>query len=78
MKTYLLLWHSSEGDNPLVVKEKLTRMGFKPIMGHYDLVYDHKKTIDLVELMTLANQVHETLRGSNVLYKLETVPLGED
>ncbi len=73
MKTYLLLFHYSEGETPFIVKEKLTRIGFKPIKGHYDLVYDHGSKVEIDDIMQLANQVHETLRGSKVFYKLETL-----
>ncbi|OLS24709.1 MAG: hypothetical protein HeimC2_21900 [Candidatus Heimdallarchaeota archaeon LC_2] len=76
MKTYLLLWHSSEGENPLKVMQKLTSIGFKPIIGHYDLEYDHGREIDVADIMDLAIIVHETLRGSGVLYKLETPESG--
>ena len=72
MKTYLILWHSSEGQNPMEVMERLTRIGFKPITGRYDLEYDHNKRVDVQEIMSLAIKVHETLKGSGALYKLET------
>ncbi len=73
MKTYLILWHSSEGENPRLVMQRLTGLGFRPITGHYDLEYDHGRKVDLEDIMSLSVQVHETLRGSSVLYKLETV-----
>ncbi|MFX1254008.1 MAG: hypothetical protein ACFFCZ_20515 [Promethearchaeota archaeon] len=73
-KTYLLIWHSSEGDNPYVVMEKVSKLGFVPTIGHYDLEFDHGKKVDLHEVMALAVKVHETLKGSNVLYKIETRP----
>lgn len=72
MKTYLLLWHSSEGENPLEVMERLTRLGFKPVKGRYDLEYDHGKDVELIDIITLGNMVHETLKGTKVLYKIET------
>ncbi|MHA2250619.1 MAG: hypothetical protein ACXAD7_09655 [Candidatus Kariarchaeaceae archaeon] len=77
MKTYLLLFHSSEGESPYIVMEKLTRIGFKPIQGHYDLEYDHGKHIEIDDIMSLASHVHETLRGCKVFYKLESVPLAD-
>jgi len=78
MKTYLILYHHSEGENPLLVMQKLTDLGFKPITGAYDLEYDHGGTIDIDDIMHLSIKVHETLRGSGVFYKLETVPLVRD
>jgi hypothetical protein len=78
MKTYLILYHHSEGENPLLVMQKLTGLGFKPITGAYDLEYDHGRPVDIDDIMHLSIKVHETLRGSGVFYKLETVPLERD
>jgi len=44
MKTYLTIWFSSEGAEPTTVAQKLQSMGFKPIKGHYDHVYDWKRS----------------------------------
>ncbi|MHA2298766.1 MAG: hypothetical protein ACXAEU_25960 [Candidatus Hodarchaeales archaeon] len=74
----MVLWHSSEGENPLLVMQKLTGLGFKPIVGKYDLEYDHGRNIDIEDIMELSIRVHETLRGSGVLYKLETTDFEED
>jgi len=73
MKTYLTIWFNSEGVEPTVVVERLLAMGFKPIKGHYDHVYDWKKDADLEEIIRLGNAVHETLKGCKVLYKIETI-----
>jgi len=48
-------------------------MGFKPIRGHYDFVYDWKKTVELEDIFQIGNSVHETLKGLKVMYKIETV-----
>ena len=73
MKTYLVLWFSSEGSEPRVVLEKLLSMGFKPVRGYYDLAYDWRKETTVEEILVLSNAVHETLKGLKVLYKLETI-----
>ncbi len=74
MKTYLTIWFNSEGAEPMVVVERLLAMGFKPIKGHYDHVYDWQRDdVELDEVLRLGNKVHETLKGFKVLYKLETV-----
>ena len=72
MKTYLSLWFDSEGTNPTTVAEKLRAMGFKPIRGQYDHVYDWGRSVDLQEILQIGTAVHETLKGLKVLYKLET------
>jgi len=73
MKTYLTIWFSSEGAEPSIVAQKLQSMGFKPIRGHYDHVYDWKREVTLDEVLQLCNNVHETLKGLKVLYKIETI-----
>ena len=73
MKTYLTIWFNSEGANPTVVAEKLRAMGFKPLKGQYDHVYDWGMTIELVEILQIGTSVHETLKGLNVIYKIKTM-----
>jgi hypothetical protein len=72
MKTYLTIWFNSEGSSPVEVAEKLRAMGFKPIQGRYDHVYNWGRTIDLEEILQIGTAVHETLKGMKVIYKLET------
>ena len=73
VKTYLTIWFCSEGAEPSVVAQKLQSMGFKPIKGQYDHVYDWKRDVSLEEVLQLCNNVHQTLKGMRVLYKIETV-----
>lgn len=73
VKTYLTIWFNSEGAGPVVVAEKLHAMGFKPIKGRYDHVYNWGRSIELEEILQIGTAVHETLKGLNVIYKLETV-----
>lgn len=73
MKTYLTIWFNSEGASPSEVVERLRAMGFKPIKGYYDHVYDWKKKVNLEDIFQLSDALHETLKGLKVLYKLETV-----
>ena len=73
MKTYVTVWFSSEGARPTEVVERILAMGFKPIKGHYDHVYDWGREPALEEVLQLANNLHETLRGLRVIYKLETI-----
>lgn len=73
MKTYLTIWFYSEGSGPMVVAEKLRSMGFKPIKGPYDHVYDWGRKVELEEVLQLCTAVHETLKGLKVLYKIETI-----
>ena len=73
MKTYLTIWFNSEGSPPMKVVERILDMGFKPITGHYDHVYNWVNEPTLEEILRLANTLHETLKGLKVIYKIETV-----
>ena len=71
-KAYLTLWFNSEGKTPTSVVIKLQRMGFKPARGKHDFVYDWGEQIQLEDVFKLGDAIHKTLKGSKVLYKLET------
>jgi len=73
LKTYLTVWFNSEGAPPSKVVERLLSLGFKPLKGPYDHVYDWGKEVNLEEVLNLMNLVHETLKGLKVIYKIETI-----
>ena len=72
MKTYLTIWFSSEGASPFEVVERLRSLGFKPLRGYHDHVYDWGRSVEVDDVLQIANSVHATLKGFQVLYKLET------
>ena len=73
MKTYLTILFNSEGANPIEVVERLRSLGFEPLRGVQDHVYDWGKTnVELDDIFRIACSVHETLKGLKVFYKLET------
>ena len=73
MKTYLTLMLYSEGANPIEIVERLRSLGFEPVTGVHDHVYNWgKKKIQLEDILQIACSVHETLKGLKVFYKLET------
>jgi len=55
------------------VTQRLMSMGFKPVKGNYDYVYEWGRRVSTEEALSIANQVHQTLKGCNVSFKLETV-----
>ncbi|GAB4328999.1 MAG: hypothetical protein Kow0069_36350 [Promethearchaeota archaeon] len=73
MKTFLVVWHSANGDDPLSVAQRLTGLGFKPVKGYHDYAYDWGGDVTVDEVLSFSIKVHETLRGTGVLYKLETL-----
>jgi len=73
LKTYLMIWFNSEGAKPQIVVQKLQEIGFKPMRGPYDHVYEWTKEVNLDDIIQLGDTIHENLKGLNVLYKLETI-----
>jgi hypothetical protein len=72
LKTFLTIWFSSEGAGPIDVVDRLRSLGFKPMKGYHDHVYEWGKKADLGDILQLTDKVHSTLKGLNVLYKIET------
>jgi len=75
--THVQVWFYSEGASPSKVVSKLLQLGFKPVKGAYDFVYEHtdeelkKQKIGTV-IMEIADAIHKTLNGFKVLYRLDT------
>ena len=77
MKTYLIVWFNSEGASPSIVINKMLELGFIPVRGAYDFVYEHKQEdmseSDLSEsILEIADALHKALVGFHVLYTLDT------
>ncbi|MFW9830254.1 MAG: hypothetical protein ACFFD8_00530 [Candidatus Thorarchaeota archaeon] len=73
MKSYLTLFISSEGAAPSEVVERLMRMGFQPTAGEYDFVIEWDENGSIQDMIEVANQVHATLKGCKVMFKMESV-----
>ncbi|MGM0770815.1 MAG: hypothetical protein ACQESU_04315 [Halobacteriota archaeon] len=73
MKTYLLIWFSSDGLRPSEVNKRLMSMGFKPVQGVYDYVYDWDNSVDLEEILGFGDKVHLSLRDTGTMFKIETI-----
>ena len=75
--TRVSVWFYSEGASPSQVISKLTELGFKPVRGAYDFVYEHND-VDMTEadlggaIIEISNALHKTLTGFKVLYNLDT------
>ncbi|MEM0372689.1 MAG: hypothetical protein QXO69_02510 [archaeon] len=72
MKSYLSIWFNSEGARPMEITDRLMGMGFRPIKGEHDYVYDWGKQATVEDAMNLIDQVHMTLKGCKVNFKLDT------
>ena len=73
MRTYLVVWFSSDGMKPSEVTERLLSMGFRPVEGEYDYVYQWGAIADVDDILRIGDQVQYALRGSGILFKLETI-----
>ena len=73
MKTYLIIWVNSEGGKPSDISDRLLSMGFQPVEGEYDYCYHWDSRADVDDIIKFGDQVQNTLRGSGVLFKLETI-----
>jgi len=72
MKTYLTITFSSEGAKPSEVVARLQSLGFKPITGSYDFVYNWDSSATVEEAIWFADKIHATLEGYNTRFQLET------
>ncbi len=75
--TRVQVWFYSEGASPSIVIKKLTELGFTPVRGAYDFVYEHEdeemSQSDLSRtILEIANAIHAALSGFKVLYTLDT------
>ena len=73
MKTYITIYFNSEGGRPSEVVKSLTGLGFKPIAGPYDMVYEWPNHATVQDAIEFADMIQDTLEGLGVMFKLETV-----
>ena len=73
MKTFILIWFNSNGSSPSDVNQRLMSLGFKPMQGPYDYVYEWDNSVDVDEILRFGDKVQLSLQGSGVMFKIETV-----
>lgn len=73
MKTYLLVWFSSEGAHPSEINRRLTSLGFEPVQGSYDFVYNWNSNVSVERILEFGDKVYLSLQGTGVMFKLETL-----
>jgi hypothetical protein len=73
MKSYLVIFVDSEGARPTQIRDRMQNLGFEPIPGYYDFEYEWGKNATTTDALGLADQVHETLEGMKVYFKIETM-----
>jgi hypothetical protein len=73
MKTYVLVQMSSEGSSFTKVAETLESLGFQPITGEYDFVYEWDRKATVKDSLWFADRIQAALKGSNIYFRIETV-----
>ncbi|MCL4323081.1 MAG: hypothetical protein M1498_01330 [Candidatus Thermoplasmatota archaeon] len=73
MKTYLNVTFSSEGAKPSEVINRLRSLGFKPVMGDHDMVYEWANSANEEDSLWFADKIQATLEGFKVLFHVETL-----
>lgn len=73
MKTYLLVWFSSEGTRPSEINRQLMSLGFEPMKGTYDFVYNWNSNVSIDKIFEFGDKVYFSLQGTGVMFKLETM-----
>jgi len=48
-------------------------LGFTPVKGSYDYVYDWGNHVDMDEILNFGDKVQMTLKDTGVMFKIETV-----
>jgi len=72
MISYLTVTFSSEGGRPSEVANLLHDIGFRATKGNYDFVYEWDKNARVEDALWLADKVQTALRGTSILFKIET------
>ncbi len=73
MKTYLVVMFNSDGAKPTEVTKRLLGLGFRPVKGNYDYVYEWGKNARTDDVIRFGDKVQITLQGLGVMFRLETV-----
>ncbi len=73
MKTYITIFFNSDGGRPSDVVDSLVQLGFRPIAGPYDMVYEWPNHANVKDAVNFADQIQMSLEGMGVLFKIETV-----
>jgi hypothetical protein len=81
--TYMEVSLNSEGIKPRDLTETLKTLGWKPIYGRYDFVYEWDRNWNATDknpkqFFDHVHKTHEALRGCHVNYSLRTYEQGTE
>lgn len=73
MRTYLDVTFSSEGAKPSEIINRLRSLGFKPVIGEHDMVYEWGSSAAAEDAIWFADKIQATLEGFKIQFHIETV-----
>lgn len=73
MKTYVTITFSSEGAKPSEVERRLFGIGLRAMQGRYDFAYEWERNPSISDLLDLVDRIQMALRGTEVMFSIETV-----
>ena len=69
MRTYMKVYFSSNGKSPREVLSKMEALGWKPVIGDYDFVWEGGLSDSLGDMfLEHLDKVHEALSDCDVRY----------
>nr|WP_255678589.1 hypothetical protein [Methanosarcina sp. DH1] len=68
-----MVWFSSEGARPSEVNQRLMSLGFEPVKGSYDFVYNWNSSVSVEKILEFGDKVYLSLQGTGAMFKLETL-----
>jgi hypothetical protein len=71
MKLYIKVYFNSESISPLEIIKSIKEMGFEPVVGDYDFMKNFETP---EEYGLIVEELHETLKGTGIFYRLSTRP----
>ena len=73
MRTYLTIQINTDGVSFSELTNTLQNLGFKPLKGYYDFVYEWDDHASIKEILWFADKIHTALSGKKVYFRLETL-----
>lgn len=72
MRTYLAVTFSSDGAKPSAINDALAQLGFQPMQGPHDFIYDWPGEASVDEVLQFGDRIHAQLQGMGCLFGMET------
>jgi len=70
MRTYVDVTFNSDGINPIDIVKEFDKLSLKPVRGVHDFYFDWSSDEEFRKKIL---ELHETLKGKNIFYRLHTV-----